>query len=136
MNDLEALRDRIPSYAGYADETSRHLADQQIRAWAGERLAKLDVRLALSKSDLAAKYERMLFACEFGDPALLLTLEKREFDEAELSEVYRIDRAIVEAALNLESAELPAVSEILDQLATLFKDRVAVISCEPEAQRA
>jgi hypothetical protein len=136
MTDLEILRGRIPSYAGYGDGEQRHVADQQVRAWVGEHLAKIDGRLGLSTSDLGARYERMLRACEFADPGLLMTLEKRDFDDGTLAEVYGADRAIVEAADRSDSLERPGVDAYLGELEALFAHRAAIIVGEPEARSA
>lgn len=37
MDDLEAVRARIPGYADYGNGDARHEVDKQIRAYLGER---------------------------------------------------------------------------------------------------
>lgn len=41
MDPLERIRSHIPGFAGYDTAQARRLSDEQIRAYAGERLAAL-----------------------------------------------------------------------------------------------
>jgi hypothetical protein len=66
MENLETIRSAIGNFAGYESEDARRIADEQIRAFVGERLAALpaDTLEALSATDRAA-YDRILLRCEF-----------------------------------------------------------------------
>lgn len=137
MDDLSALKSRIPSYADYGDEDSRHLSDQQIRAWVGERLASLDGRLGLSRSELAGVFEAVMTSCEFGDQRLIKALEKRILDTATLAALHHADLAIVEAGLATESiADMKAAGAHLDRIRALFRERYALIDSQSEAKTA
>lgn len=136
MANLVELRGRIPSYAGYNDAENRHLADQQLRAWVGERLAALDGRLGLSSGDLASGFELLLRTCEFGDPRILMELEKRDFDAAELADVYRTDLEIIDFAQRSDAIETADAPAFLDRLQRFFAERALLIVGEAEAKSA
>jgi hypothetical protein len=136
MAELHELRGRISSYAGYNDPENRYLADQQLRAWVGERVAALDGRLGLSGGELAPRYELLLRTCEFGDPRILRELEKRDFDATELADVYRIDLEIIDFAQRSEAIERANAAAFLDRLQRFFAERAVLIVGEPEAKSA
>jgi hypothetical protein len=127
MENLETLRTLIPTYAGYEDEDTRHLVDKQIRAWIGERISLLDVRLGLVNGPHAGAYERLLEECEFSDPHAMRELEQRDFDEDDLALLYTLDRRLIEAASRAESIEAAAAGTYLEELEHLFASRYAVI---------
>lgn len=136
MEALEALRARIPGYAGYSDESARCLVDQQVRAWVGEQLALLDSRLRLSATDLAGAYDHLIRECEFADPRLMRALELREFDDASLGRLYAADLSLVDAANRAESIDMPSADAYLSELERLFARRGAMISADTEPQAA
>lgn len=127
MENLETLRALIPDYAGYEDEETRHLVDKQIRAWIGERIARLDARLGLSNGPLAEAYEHLLEECEFSDPHAMRELERRDFDESDLGLLYTLDRHLIEAADRAESIDASTAADYLEELEHLFASRYAVI---------
>jgi hypothetical protein len=133
MEHLDALRALIPSYAGYDDEESRHLADKQVRAWIGERITLLDERLGLAAGPNAAAYERLLEECEFSDPHAIRELEQRDFDDADLAVLYGLDRRLIEAAGRADSVDAASASAYLDDLERLFASRYAIIG-EPTSR--
>jgi hypothetical protein len=128
MGDLEALREEIPSYAGYEDDTTRPLADKQIRAWVGERLSLLDMRLGLADGPFSKEYEHLLRECEFSDPHAMRVLEERSFDANDLALLYTLDHRLVVAADRAESVDAATVAEYLAELEHLFASRYGVIA--------
>lgn len=66
MEYLDTIRAAIGNFAGYDGEEARRLADEQIRAFVGERLAALPAPEleGMSQADRAA-YDRLLLRCEF-----------------------------------------------------------------------
>ncbi len=137
MDELSALKSRIPSYADYGDEDSRHLSDQQIRAWVGERLAALDGKLGLSRGELAGVFEAVMTSCEFGDQHLIKALENRDLDKVTLDALHRADLAIVEAGVKTESiADVRAAAAHLEEIRALFHERFALIEGESQAKSA
>jgi hypothetical protein len=128
MGDLEALREEIPSYAGYEDDETRPLADKQIRAWVGERLALLDARLNLSEGPFSKEYEHLLRECEFSDPHAMRALEERSFDADDLALLYTLDHRLVVAADRADSIDTANVAEYLAELEHLFASRYGVIA--------
>lgn len=107
MDPLERIRSRIPDFAGYDSAPARRLADEQIRALAGERLA--DIRDAGTVS--GSQIEALLFRAEFANqPAF------RGFDEiaepGRIAAVAQADAALLEAA---EAADLAAMQRAFDE---------------------
>jgi hypothetical protein len=63
---LENIRARIGDFAGYDDDDRRRLADEQIRAYVGERLAALPaVDVDTLPAQERARYDRVLLRAEF-----------------------------------------------------------------------
>ncbi|HXP92196.1 MAG TPA: hypothetical protein VN905_01880 [Candidatus Binatia bacterium] len=127
MSDLEAIREEIPSYAGYEDATIRPLADKQLRAWLGERLTLLDARLGLADGPLAKSYEHLLRECEFSDPHAVRALEEGDFDAGDLALLYTLDHRLIEGADRAESIDASNVAGYLQELEHLFASRNALI---------
>jgi hypothetical protein len=66
MGAMEQIKSRIPDFAGYETADGRSAADEQIRAFAGERLAAVDAeRLDTLDIDDRARYDRLLLRSEF-----------------------------------------------------------------------
>ena len=122
MTDLEYLQARVPGFAGYADEESRHESDRRVRAIVGAALADAQARLVdRLAGDVSTSLEALIFRCEFPDQRYVTELDHRHLEEQQLATLARIDRALVEQAESVSSAgpaEIPAlVSEIDLQLA-------------------
>lgn len=70
MAALERIREAIPQFPGYDGEAHRRLADEQIRAYAGERLAALPrARLDALKPEARQQYDALLTQVEFTSTA-------------------------------------------------------------------
>ncbi len=77
MDALSQIKALISDFAGYAGDEQRRLADEQIRAYVGERLAALPgAHLDALGPDQRARYDRVLLLCEFMNQAALDALKK------------------------------------------------------------
>lgn len=76
MQPLDAIRSEIPAFAGYANETDCGHSDEQVRAFAGERLAIMRDAPAASRDDAQAEIlDRLLLRAEFANQVVLRGLE-------------------------------------------------------------
>ncbi|GAC1401781.1 MAG: hypothetical protein NVSMB64_00520 [Candidatus Velthaea sp.] len=131
MDDLTSLRERITSYADYADIDSRHLVDQQVRAYVGARLSAVRERLTAGGGP-SDQLDRVLFRCEFTDQRMIRAGDHAAFTDAELvARIHALDRELLDAgdrAGSVEAADLPAY---LTQIETLFDARFGAITGAP-----
>lgn len=128
MEALEALRSRIPGYAGYAGHDARYLVDQQVRAWVGEHLARLAATLRLAVSDSSGRYDRLIRACEFADPEAMRALEGRALDAAALDRLYRADLSVVEAAERADAVDAASAGAYMADVERLLTERTAILA--------
>jgi hypothetical protein len=103
MDDLTALRERLPGYPGYDDRASRHLADQEVRAALGEALAAARERLAPAAATLDA-LDALLLRCEFSDQRLVHSAEVAHLTDAAAAHAIALDRRVIELADRVAAA--------------------------------
>lgn len=110
MEADEFLRERIPHYAGLNDAQARRLADEQVRAYAGERLAALRDGGALSDGD-RERLERLLMRAEFANQRAF-----RGFDELptpeQIDAVCQADAELVKA---VDASDFSALEAAFDR---------------------
>ena len=112
MGVLEQIKDRIGSFAGYQTGEGRRLADEQIRAFVGERLSALPAESldALGVDDRSL-YDRALLRCEFLNQAVFAGFEA-EPTPVRIEALLDADARLLDAAGKLPQApaqELPAL---------------------------
>jgi hypothetical protein len=131
MTDLEAIRTRIPSYADYANEDSRHEVDKQIRAYLGEALADARDRLRPT-GPLAERLDGLILRCEFSDQRVIRAADHARFDGHLVERVHELDRAIVEVADRIRPITSPdELSTALDDAARFLDERFGAIAESP-----
>jgi hypothetical protein len=128
-DDVTALRERIPGYAGHADVAARRLSDQQLRAFAGESLVAFGERVP-GVAD-GALFGPLLLRMEFGDQHVIKAIENERFADpgvagaiegADLALVTEVTRTATAAAADADAvlaaidAALTRRSEILTGL--------------------
>jgi hypothetical protein len=108
-DDLDYVRQRIPTYRGYVDEPSRHDSDKRVRAIVGEALSDAHVRFGTSfDAATSAVFEELLMQCMFTDQAVVRRLEHAKLDEPALAALVASDRVLVELeerVMNASSVE-------------------------------
>jgi len=124
MTDLEFIRQHIPTYADYADESARHQVDKQIRAWLGEALSDARSRLKPAES-LSDRLDGMILRCEFSDQRVIRAADHARFDQQLIDRVHQLDRR-VRAATNEDG-----LSAALDEVARLLDERFGAIADAP-----
>ncbi|MDB5029149.1 MAG: hypothetical protein JWO66_2838 [Candidatus Eremiobacteraeota bacterium] len=134
MTDLDYLRSRIPGYADYADEDSRHEVDKQIRAWLGEALSAARDRLKPSGT-LLERLDGLILRCEFTDQRVIRAADHACFDQALIDRVHSLDRQIVECADRIRALNsVEALSEELDVAARLLDERFGALADAPSSR--
>jgi hypothetical protein len=124
MDDLTFVRERIPEYGDYSDETTRHLTDEYVRAYVGERLSDVRDRLDGELDPAARKtLEELLLRCQFTDQVFIRWIDHARLEAPAVAHLHQIDRTLVELADRVESAGAPEVGDIFHQMDIAFERR-------------
>jgi hypothetical protein len=127
MDDVAYLRERIPTYAGYADEAAQRRVDQQVRAYVGEALAGLRTRLSPT-GEQADLLDKLIVHCQFGDQQIIRAIDHGALAGAEIVDyVHHFDRSLVDAAGRAGSVDATGVDALLRYVATVFRQRTETI---------
>jgi len=132
MSALEELQARIPGYADYASEDSRHEVDKQIRAYLGEALSVVRERLKPT-GPLGDQLEGLILRCEFSDQRAIRAADHARFEPPVLDHVHALDLALVNVAERIRGTK--TVEELgteLDEAARLLDERLGVLSEAPK----
>lgn len=121
---LADIRTRIPDFAGYQDEVTRRLADEQIRAIVGEALA-LTYYNHKEYFDAAATevYDRLILRCEFTNQAVFKAFEYETLEDAQRTGIARADEALIAKSLEAENVTKDGLLDYLHQLEVTFDGR-------------
>ena len=122
MSDLAFLRERIESYADYTDDAARRLSDEQIRAYAGEALARLRERLAPGGAEGQA-LEALLLRCQFVEQTKARVFDATAVDAAQIAATAAADRDVVNIADCADTVAAADLGVLLVQLAAAFERR-------------
>lgn len=110
MEPDEFLRARIPGYAGLDDAQARRLADEQVRAYVGERLAVLRDASGPAGDD-RTRLERLLLRAQFANQHAFHGFDETAGSE-QIETVSRLDADLIAAA---ENGNLEALEETFDR---------------------
>jgi hypothetical protein len=102
MDATEALKQKLPAFAGYADLAARRLTDEEVRAYLGERLAGLSERLAPTGAP-ADRLNDLILRAEFLTQRASPYFDSNELDAAHLDAVAAADLAAVDLADRVDS---------------------------------
>ncbi len=117
----------VPGYAGHEDVQARHMSDQQVRAWVGERLADLQGRIPMG--GYQDRVDALLMRCEFTDQHLIRAIEDDRFAEPDAAAaVEEYDRKLVALANSSTSTSAGTLGTLLDGLEGAFDERAAGIA--------
>ncbi len=130
MDDLAFLRSRIESYADYTNDDDRRLADEQIRAYVGEALARVRERLQPA-SAAAETLDRLVLRCQFADQRVIRSLDETTPAAAEITQLHGLDRELVTLADREPAAGLEALVAYLGEVESLLDRRNRLILGTP-----
>lgn len=123
MGALDTIRALIPEFGGYEDVEKRRIADEQVRAFAGERLAELPAEIVDSFSpDEREIYDRLLLRSEFLNQPAFRVFEEKPAPER-INAMLEADAELVTAAKELETAKPQNAGDILRRLNEAFDER-------------
>lgn len=118
INDIQRA---IAQFSGYEGEDKRRLAEEQIRAFLGERLAELPQSAIASLSpDETAQYQRLLQRCEFANQLSVAHFGANASSQC-IAAVSAVDSQLVSLACTLDGCE--SLGPALQRLEELFDTR-------------
>lgn len=97
MDATEVLKQKLPGFAGYGTMGQRHLTDEEVRAYLGERLAGLSVRLDPT-GPTSERLDALILRTEFTNQVAFRGVETMELDSAQTDAIAAADLATVELA--------------------------------------
>jgi hypothetical protein len=127
MDPLELLNERIHDFPGYATDTDRRLSDEMVRAFLGEMLADLQVRLAPLDDQTGGQIGELMFRAGFTNQIAFRPYESIELDEAGITEIATADGRAVDLADVAATVRKGGVAEFLGEVAAAFDARDAAM---------
>ena len=126
---LDAIKARIPEFAGYGDEISRRLADEQVRALVGEALALLNERHAdYFIGDAMTSYDALIRRCEFVNQSVFRFIEYAALNDDRKVRLAHVDCALVEKAAQAPEVTAESLVVYLRDLEAAFENRDGAIT--------
>ncbi len=109
-------------FSRYETEEQRGIADEQLRAFVGERLVELpSVELENLTGDVRAVYDHVLLRCEFANEEVIKKFGHFATPRA-IEQTQAVDREIIAAASDLGNNSAP-LDETLRRLEEAFEKR-------------
>lgn len=125
--ELTDIQRAISQFAGYESEEKRGIADEQIRAFVGERLAEMPAAEVDSLSpEERATYDRVLLRCEFANQLALARFAHNTTPEA-IARTAEADKEMIAAAGELDAKTATSLHEALQRLERAFDVRDAAM---------
>ncbi|MBV9148646.1 MAG: hypothetical protein JO024_02185 [Candidatus Eremiobacteraeota bacterium] len=126
---LDSIKVRIPEFAGYGDEISRRLADEQIRALVGEALALLNERHAdYFIGEAMTSYDALIRRCEFVNQSVFRFIEYAALSDDRKVALAHVDYALVEKAALAPEVTAESLAAYLRDLEAAFETRDGAIT--------
>jgi hypothetical protein len=97
MDATEVLKQKLPGFAGYAALGQRRLTDEEVRAYLGERLAGLSVRLDPT-GPTGERLDALILRTEFTNQTAFRNYENADLNAAQTETLAAADLATVELA--------------------------------------
>jgi hypothetical protein len=122
---LVDIRTKVPDFAGYQDEVTRRLADEQIRAIVGEALALTHEKHNdyFDDGEATEIYDRLILRCEFTNQAVFKFFEYEQLSGEQRTAIARADNALIAKALEAQTVSKEQLVEYLHQLEAAFETR-------------
>ncbi|HEX8806770.1 MAG TPA: hypothetical protein VF741_07460 [Candidatus Aquilonibacter sp.] len=123
MDASQVLQERLPRFAGYADLPARRLTDEEVRAYLGERLAALSMRL-MPTGPSADHLNALQLRTEFTNQHAQPFFDSESLDVAHAQAVADADLATVELADRSDSvSNLDMLPKYLDETQAVLDAR-------------
>ncbi len=123
MEASEVLKERLPGFAGYGDLGARRLTDEEVRAYLGERLAALSVRLAPT-GPAGERLDALILRTEFTNQHAQPFFDSEALDAQHAQAVAAADLATVELGDRTDSVfNLDMLPKYLDEAQAVLDAR-------------
>jgi hypothetical protein len=124
VDDLEFLKQTVPEFKGYREDTDRHDTDRRVRALLGGALAEMRDRLGGNfPVDASPALDDAIWRCEFPDQTFTMHLDNAEVDDALAARLAAGDRVLVELSQRAPSLEPNDVAAFLHEVIEAFERR-------------
>ncbi len=115
MDATEVLKEKLPGFAGYAEMEQRHLTDEEVRAYLGERLAGLSVRLDPA-GPTGERLDALILRTEFTNQVVFRVYESATLDATQTQAIASADLTTVELADRADGVfDLDMLPKYLDE---------------------
>lgn len=128
MTAIERIRAQAADFPGYEGGVEqRRLAEQQVRAFVGERLSALpEMKAGAALEEHRAQYDRILMRCEFLNAAAFEHFEE-DLTPDRIAAVLDADADLVDSATQLQSIEPADLDKSLTHFEETFDRRDAAM---------
>jgi hypothetical protein len=110
-------------FISYENEEQRGMADEQVRAFVGERLAELPaVEIESLSPEQRALYDRVLLRCEFANQLALAKFTGHATPQS-ITNTHAADMEIVRIARDLDAHNAAQLDDSLRRLEEAFEKR-------------
>jgi hypothetical protein len=127
MDPLELLNERIHDFPGYATDSDRRLSDEMVRAFLGEMLADLQVKLAPLDEALTSQIGDLMFRSGFTNQIAFRPYESVELSEAGVAEIASADARAVDLADVAATVRKDGLAGFLAEVTAAFDARDAAM---------
>jgi hypothetical protein len=127
MDPLELLNERINDFPGYATDTDRRRSDEMVRAFLGEMLADLQIKLAPLDDAVTSQIGDLLFRSGFTNQIAFRPYESVELSDAGVAEIATADVRAVDLADVAATVRKDGVPSFLADVTAAFDARDAAM---------
>ncbi len=123
-DDLDYVRERLDPYREYAAESDRHDSDMRVRAYVGNALSKVQVRISDGLDQPTRDLlEAVMLRCMFTDQVFIRKFEHGELGGSLVAALIHSDRRLVELGERAREADADSLRPLLRQIDDEFDAR-------------
>ena len=127
MDPLELLYERMNDFPGYATDTDRRLSDEMVRAFLGEMLADLQVKLAPLDAEVSGQIGELMFRSGFTNQIAFRPYESAELSDAGITEIATADVRAIDLADVAATVRRDGLPSFLADVTAAFDARDAAM---------
>ena len=127
MDPLELLNERMNDFPGYATDSDRRLSDEMVRAFLGEMLADLQIKLAPLDEAVTSQIGDLLFRSGFTNQIAFRPYEAVALDEAGVTEIATADARAIDLADVAATVRKDGLPSFLADVTAAFDARDAAM---------
>jgi hypothetical protein len=135
MDPLNLLREKIPQFAGYADDRDRERSDELVRSYLGEAVAEMQVRLGNVDGNLEKRLGDLLIRVGFANQAAYKIYADAARKETHFDRMAAADARTVELAEGAAGLQVSDLGAFLEEAARVLDERDAAMDGEQISYR-